>query len=81
MPIPKARLKAIRDMPDSEIDYSDIPELTDEFWENAVIVRPKKKKPVSLRLDEDVLEWFKKQGKGYQTKMNAVLTAYKMANS
>lgn len=59
-----------------EIDYSDIPELTDDFWKNASVVIPPKKKSVSLRLDEDVLEHFKKQGKGYQTTINAVLRSY-----
>lgn len=63
-------------MRDEDIDFSDIPELDEDFFRNAVIVMPTKKKAISLRVDEDVLEWFKKQGKGYQTRMNAVLRHY-----
>jgi len=45
-------------------------------WEKAVLVEPANKQMVSLRLDADVLEFFKANGKGYQTRMNAVLRAY-----
>jgi uncharacterized protein (DUF4415 family) len=61
--------------PDSEIDLSDIPELTDEFWQNAVrnpFYRPIKKQ-ITLRLDADVIAWLRRQGKGYQTKANSLL--------
>lgn len=47
-----------------------------EFWAEAVWVPPVMKDMISLRVDEDVLRWFKRQGKGYQTRMNAVLRAY-----
>ena len=60
-------------MSDEDIDYSDIPPLNEAFFENATIRMPVKKKAISLRVDEDVLEWYKRQGKGYQTRMNAVL--------
>lgn len=63
-------------MNDEEIDLSDIPELTDEFWKNAKVSMPVKKKIISLRVDEDVVEFFKSQGKGYQSRMNAVLKSY-----
>ncbi len=63
-------------MPDSEIDYSDIPKLDKRFWENAKLAMPSSKKKLTLRLDEDVIEWFKNQGKGYQSHMNAILKAY-----
>lgn len=63
-------------MKDEDIDCSDIPELGPEFWENAVMVIPEKKKPVCLRLDTDIIDYFQKQGKGYQTKINAVLKSY-----
>ena len=76
MPISKKRLKEIQAITDDQIDYSDIPELTEEFFQNAKLVMPKKKQPVSLRLDEDIVNWFKKQGKGYQSRINAVLSAY-----
>ena len=63
-------------MDDSEIDYSDIPETDEEFWKNAKLVIPDQKAKISIRLDKDILEWFKAEGKGYQTKINAVLRSY-----
>ncbi len=63
-------------MNDSEIDYSDIPETDEEFWKNAKLVIPDQKAKISIRLDKDILEWFKAEGKGYQTKINAVLRSY-----
>jgi len=63
-------------MKDSDIDYSDIPELTEEFWKNTELLRPQSKKPITLRIDEEVLRWFKKHGKGYQSYMNAVLRSF-----
>lgn len=69
----KEDLRALAEMKDSEIDLSDIPEVTD--WSGAMIgrfYRPRKE-PVTLRLDADVLAWFKRNGRGYQTRINAVL--------
>jgi len=65
-------------MPDAEIDYSDIPELPEKFWENAKVVFPevKEKQLISIRLDREILEYFKAEGKGYQTRINAVLKTY-----
>ncbi|HKV60642.1 MAG TPA: BrnA antitoxin family protein [Candidatus Acidoferrum sp.] len=71
------RLKKIAQRPDSEIDLSDIPELTEKFWRNAVrnpFYRPVKKQ-LTLRLDADVIAWLRRQGKGYQTRANALLRA------
>ncbi len=71
----KRRLARMEQMPDSEIDFSDIPELTEKFWKNAVrnpFYRPIKKQ-VTLRIDADVVAWLRRQGKGYQTRANAVL--------
>jgi uncharacterized protein (DUF4415 family) len=45
-------------------------------WSEAVVVIPPKKKAISIRVDEDVLDYFKKQGSGYQRRMNAVLRSY-----
>ncbi len=62
--------------PDSEIDTSDIPEVTD--WAGAEVgkfYRPMKKQ-VTLRLDADMLEWFRKQGNKYQTRINQALREY-----
>ena len=72
----KAELKKLASMPDNEIDTSDIPETTD--WSNAVVgkyYRPVKKQ-VTLRLDADMLEWFKSQKGKYQTQINQVLRQY-----
>jgi uncharacterized protein (DUF4415 family) len=74
-------LKRLRKMKDEEIDYSDLPELDQAFFEKAVIVLPKPKASVSIRLDQEVLDWFKAQGKGYQTRINALLRAYMEAHS
>jgi uncharacterized protein (DUF4415 family) len=68
-----ARVDALRDQ---EIDYSEIPELGDDFFKSAVLRMPEPKALVTLRLDRDVLEWFKKQGPRYQTRINALLRAY-----
>jgi uncharacterized protein (DUF4415 family) len=79
-PITPARKRALAKLaarPDSEINYSDIPELTDKFWLNAernLLYRPVKKQ-ITLRLDADVIEWLRRQGKGYQTRANALLRA------
>ncbi len=50
------------------------------FWKNAVIVQRTKKLPVTVRLDTDVLAWFRARGKGYQTHINAVLRSYMQAH-
>lgn len=63
--------------PESEIDYSDIPELGPDFWENAKVTPPRTKPVVSLRLPEDVIAFFKSEDpKGYTQRMAAVLKAY-----
>jgi len=74
-------LNRLRNMKDEEINYSDSPELDEAFFERAVIVLPKPKASVSIRLDQEVLDWFKAQGKGYQTRINALLRAYMEAHS
>jgi uncharacterized protein (DUF4415 family) len=72
----KAELEALAAMPDDTIDLSDMPEVTDwSGWVRGKFYRPVKKQ-VTVRLDADVLEWFKaKQGgkRGYQTAINAAL--------
>ena len=67
-----ARLKA---MSDADIDTSDIPELKDDFFKKAVLW-PGTKKQITLRLDPDVINFFRKQGRGYQSMINAVLRKY-----
>jgi len=76
MSISQNRIEEILNIPDDAIDTSDIPELDDRFWENAKIVTPITKRAVSIRLDSDVLDWFKDQGKGYQSIINNVLRTY-----
>jgi uncharacterized protein (DUF4415 family) len=65
---------------DEDIDLSDTPEVPPEMFARAVVRRGLKpvtrKAQLTLRLDSDVLEWFRKQGQGYQTKINALLRAY-----
>lgn len=66
-------------MSDEDIDTSDIPELDDNFFQQAELHLPVKK-PVTIRLDADVLEWFKGQGQGYQTRINNLLRKYMEAH-
>jgi uncharacterized protein (DUF4415 family) len=71
----RRQLEELAKKPDSEIDYSDIPPITDEAWKKAVrgrLYRPVKQ-AVSLRLDADVIAWLKKDGDGYQTRANQML--------
>lgn len=71
----RQKLAALAERPDSEIDFSDIPQLTNKFWENAVrnpFYRPVKQQ-LTVRLDADVVAWLRMQGKGYQTRLNSVL--------
>jgi uncharacterized protein (DUF4415 family) len=67
--------KRIDAMRDEDIDFSDIPEQGPDFFANAIIW-PGPKKQVTLRIDPDVLKFFRKQGRGYQTTINAVLRKY-----
>lgn len=69
---------------DTDIDFSDNPEVTPEMFAKAIVRKGLKpvgrKTQVTLRIDEDVLTWFKKQGTGYQTRINSLLKAYKEAH-
>ena len=71
--------KRIDGMKDEDIDFSDIPELDDTFFKNAKVMLPKPKVPITLRVDSDVLEWYKSKGGKYQTLMHAVLKEYAKA--
>jgi uncharacterized protein (DUF4415 family) len=78
----KAELKALRAKPESEIDYSDIPPLTEDFWKRVVgnpFYRPTKTS-TTLRIDSDVLHWLRAHGKGYQSRMNAILRREMLAS-
>ena len=66
-------------MSEREIRATSPPELADlpeNFWDAALVVEPSQKLPISLRVDADVLDWFKTQGPRYQSRMNAVLRSY-----
>jgi uncharacterized protein (DUF4415 family) len=60
-------------MKDSDIDYSDIPRLDKAFLKKATAAWPPAKKQLTIRLDADVLDWLKRHGKGYQTRINRIL--------
>ena len=67
-------------MSDEDIDYSDIPALDENFFSKGKLRIPKTKPLISIRIDSDVLSWFKSMGSGYQTRMNAVLRMYMKAH-
>ncbi|MBC7901722.1 MAG: BrnA antitoxin family protein [Saprospiraceae bacterium] len=75
----------IRNMRDEDIDLSDLPEITPEMFAKAVVRKGFKqvpqKKQLTLRIDQDVIEFFRKQGQGYQTKINQLLRAYMEAHN
>ena len=68
-PAEEARLDAL------PIDYSDIPELTDDFFRRAAAAWPVGKTQLTLRIDADVLAWLRTGGRGYQTRINRILRA------
>jgi len=69
------RLARIERLRDKNMDY-DIPGLDDEVFAQPLVHRPAMKETITIRVDADVLEWFKRQGKGYQTRINLVLRRY-----
>ena len=71
----KAALEALAARRDGDIDLSDIPQLGESFWKNAVqgrFYRPTKTS-TTVRIDSDVLAWLRAHGKGYQSRINAIL--------
>ena len=71
----RAEIETLKAMREETIDYGDIPPLPDDIWKKAVpnpIYRPTKAL-TTVRLDSDVLLWLKSKGKGYQTRINAIL--------
>jgi len=78
----RAKLARLRKTTERTIRRTSPPELADlpaDFFATATIVHPTPKQPISLRVDEDVLKWFKAQGPRYQSRINAVLRAYMAA--
>ena len=76
----KTNWTRVDSLSDRDIDYSDIPELDKDFFKSATLVLPEPKTAVTIRLDQQVLEWFKAKGPGYQTWINALLRAYMEAH-
>ena len=72
-----AKIDALKDR---EIDTSDIPQQGKAFFKRAVLRRPEPKTAVTIRLDQQVLEWFKARGPSYQTRINVLLRAYMEAH-
>ena len=76
--------KRVDALKDEDIDLSDSPEITPEMFAKAVVRRGLKpvspKAQITLRVDSEVLAWFKMQGQGYQTRINALLRAYMEAH-
>lgn len=71
-------------MTEDEIDLTETPEISPEQFARAIVRRGLKPVPpkaqLTIRVDRDVLDWFRKQGRGYQTRISAVLRAYMEAN-
>lgn len=70
------RLRRLTERQIRETSPPELAELPDDFWAGATVVEPVGKQPISLRVDADVLEWFKSQGPRYQSRINAVLRSY-----
>lgn len=78
----RADLDRVREMTEEEIAQTSPHELADlpaDFWDDAEVVTPPPKEAISLRVDQDVLDWFREGGPRYQTRMNAVLRSYMQA--
>lgn len=80
----KTDWKRVDGLRDRDIDLSDSPEITPEMFARAIVrkglITVEPKEQVTLRLDAEVLSWFRSQGKGYQTQINALLRAYMEAS-
>jgi uncharacterized protein (DUF4415 family) len=81
MPPPKPLSKAFREMTDAEVECRaaadpDAGVIPPGFWENAKMLLPETKQQITLRLDPEVIHFFKRTGKGYQSRMGAVLRSY-----
>ena len=69
-------LEELAQVKDEDIDFSGIPELDEAFWKSARLVEPEGTQQITLRVKKSVLETYKATGKGYQTRMNAVLESF-----
>jgi uncharacterized protein (DUF4415 family) len=71
-----SRLRMVREVDIARTSPPELANLPDDFWDDAELVMPVAKQAISLRVDEDVLTWFRSLGPRYQTRMNAVLRSY-----
>lgn len=76
----KTNIKKLKNESDADIYYDDSPPTTKDFWKVADVLMPQNKVHISLRLDEDIINYFKQDGDGYQSRINAVLKAYIMTH-
>lgn len=81
----KTKWDEFDDLTDKEVhsgivDDPDAQPTDADFWKKARVVMPERKETITIRLDPDVLDWYRKQGSGYQTRINAVLRAYMQAH-
>ncbi len=81
MNISPNRLKELENIPDTAIDTSDIPELDQQFWETAKMLKSVSQEATLIQLDQDILDWFKSKGKGYESLINSALRSYIEHNS
>ena len=72
-PLTQQQIGAVKD---ENIDFSDIPELDEQFWNNALLVEPDRTEQITMRVKRSVLDYFRAPGKGYQTRINRVLESY-----
>jgi len=74
-PLDKEEIKALKEMSDEKIDYSDIPQIDPKQWKNAIVggIYKPTKKQVTWRIDSDILLWLKSSGRGWQTRANQIL--------
>ena len=72
-PLTPQEIQAVKD---ENIDFSDIPELDEQFWNNASLVEPDRTEQITMRVKRSVLDFFRAPGKGYQTRINRVLESY-----
>ncbi len=72
----KKESKRIANISEDQLDFTDIPETDEEFWKNAEIKLPETKQRITIRLDSEIIEYFKDHYDNYQTYINSVLKAY-----
>lgn len=81
MPKGKTDWKRVKSMPEEDIEKEakadrDNPRWTKKMFNSAELNRPQKKILIHMHLDQDIVDWFKSEGRGYQTRINSVLKSY-----